>query len=73
MRNIVWVCFWVLFFLHQDFWYWNDPTILFGFLPIGLAWHVGFSLACAVLWIAATKYAWPEEIETWAQESVAKD
>jgi hypothetical protein len=27
------------FLLHQDFWLWDDPTVLLGFLPIGLAYH----------------------------------
>lgn len=73
MRNLIWVGFWVLFVLHQDFWYWNDATLCFGFLPIGLAWHVGFSLACSLFWIAAMKYAWPEEIEAWAAESTERE
>jgi hypothetical protein len=68
MRTMVWIGFWVLLVLHQDFWNWNDSTIWFGFLPVGLAWHVGFSLACSALWIVATKFAWPDDIEAWAEE-----
>ncbi len=29
----------VLGLLHQDFWFWDDPTLIFGFLPVGLAYH----------------------------------
>ena len=47
--------------LHQDFWFRDDPTILFGFLPIGLAYHAGYTLTAAALWWAALWWAWPAE------------
>ena len=64
----IWIVFVVLFFLHQDVWYWDDRTLVFGFLPIGLAYHALFSIAAALLWAAALKWAWPSEIEAWAEE-----
>ena len=64
----IWIVFVVLFFLHQDVWYWDDRTLVFGFLPIGLAYHALFSIAAALLWAAALKWAWPSEIEVWAEE-----
>lgn len=66
-RRAVWAAFGVLFLLHHDFWNWADRTLLGGWLPIGLAWHVGFSLAAALLWAAAVRWAWPEEVEQWAE------
>ncbi len=28
--------------LHQDFWWWDDGhTLVFGFMPVGLAYHAG--------------------------------
>ena len=68
MRKLIWIIFWLLFLLHHDFWWWGDRSIVLGFLPIGLAWHVGFSIAASLLWVAAIKYAWPTEIEAWAEE-----
>jgi hypothetical protein len=68
VRKFTWVLFWVLFLLHHDFWWWSDPTVLFGFLPIGMAWHVGFSVATAMFWLMALRYAWPSEIEHWAEQ-----
>jgi hypothetical protein len=61
MRTAVWGLILLLIVLHQDFWFWTDATIVFGFLPVGLAYHIGLSLAAAVVWWLATMYAWPIE------------
>lgn len=66
MKRALWPAVIVLALLHHDFWFWNDTRLVFGFLPIGLAWHVGFSIAAGILWALASKYAWPEEIEQFA-------
>ena len=68
MRRVVWGLVILLGLLHWDFWYWDDRTLLFGFMPIGLAYHAAFSLACAVVWFLAVRYAWPTELEAWADE-----
>lgn len=70
---LVWAAFALLFVLHQDSWWWGDGTLVLGWLPIGLAWHVGFSLAAGLLWVAANRWAWPYEIEAWADESPADE
>lgn len=61
MKLVVWVLVLALIVLHQDNWYWDDATLVFGFLPIGLFYHALLSLACAVTWYLATKFAWPLE------------
>ena len=38
-RKLVYVGIVLLFVLHQDFWLWEDTTLVFGFIPIGLAYH----------------------------------
>jgi hypothetical protein len=58
----------MLFVLHHDFWWWNDASVVLGFVPIGLAWHSLFSLLSAGLWMLALKYAWPADVEAWAEE-----
>ncbi|XZE18556.1 DUF3311 domain-containing protein [Pirellulaceae bacterium SH449] len=73
MRNGVWILFVVLFVLHHDFWWWNDSTMVLGILPIGLAWHAGFSIAASVFWVLAIRYAWPSEVERWAEEADNSD
>lgn len=49
--------------LHQDFWWWNDPTPVLGFLPIGLAWHILLSVLSGVAWWLVTRHCWPEDLE----------
>ena len=67
-RTMILIGFVVLFVLHHDFWFWDNRTLVFGFLPIGLAYHALFSIAAAGLWFAALKLAWPDELEAWADE-----
>jgi len=62
------LAFVALFLLHHDFWNWNNHTLVLGFLPIGLAYHVGYSLAAGLFWFLVTKYAWPHSIEKWADQ-----
>ena len=68
-NKIIWIIFIALFILHQDVWFWDDQRLVFGFMPVGLAYHAGFSIAAALLWAAAVKWAWPSDIEVWADES----
>jgi hypothetical protein len=49
--------------LHQDFWLWTDKTLVFGFLPIGLAYHALYSLVAAFTMWLLVRFAWPKEIE----------
>jgi hypothetical protein len=67
-RRLVAVLAAALFVLHQDFWWWDNRTLVFGFLPIGLFYHAMFSLSAGLLWALANKVAWPEHIEEWAAE-----
>lgn len=50
--------------LHQDFWNWDKAEpLLFGFVPIGLAYHAAYSLAAAALMWIFVKFAWPKHLE----------
>ena len=40
----------VITVLHFDFWNWETTSVVFGFLPTGLAWQAGISLAAAAGW-----------------------
>ncbi len=62
-RTWMWGMFAALLVLHHDWWFWTDGTLLLGFLPIGLAYHMLISLAAAGLWLWACFYAWPHELE----------
>ncbi len=62
-RTLMWLLFAVLVVLHHDWWFWTDGTLLFGFVPVGLGYHMLVSIAAAVLWGWASWYAWPPELE----------
>lgn len=64
MRKIVPLLLVLLAILHQDYWWWNsvDPLV-FGFVPIGLAYHAGVSVVAACLWALAVKYCWPKDVD----------
>jgi hypothetical protein len=53
----------LLFLLHQDWWLKNDGTLVMGFLPATLAYHMGFVIAAAIGWLLVIKFAWPEGLE----------
>lgn len=49
--------------LHQDNWFWEDDTLVFGFMPIGLFYHACISVAASAMWFWATRSCWPAEAE----------
>jgi hypothetical protein len=54
-----------VYFLHQDFWNWKKAEpLVFGFLPVGLAYHAGYSIIAALLMAVLVKFAWPKHLET---------
>ena len=57
---------WVLivFALHQDFWNWSKAgPLLFGMLPPGLTYHLGYSVLAAVTMALLVKFAWPDGLD----------
>lgn len=62
MRVLVYGLLVLLAIVHQDYWWWDkiDPLV-FGFVPIGLAYHAGVSIVAAILWAMAVKYCWPAD------------
>ena len=67
-KKAVYLALLVLAVLHQDFWFWDDSTLLFGFLPVGLAYHAVYSLVAALLWYLALVFAWPSDAEAFAEQ-----
>ena len=50
--------------LHQDVWFWRTARpLLFGFIPVGLAYHAFFTLATALLMAVLVRLAWPGRLE----------
>jgi hypothetical protein len=53
-----------LYVLHQDFWNWDQAQpLIFGFMPIGLAYHAAYSCAASALMWVFVKLAWPAHLE----------
>jgi hypothetical protein len=54
-----------MYALHQDFWFWRDARpLVFGVLPIGLAYHAAYTIAvCAMLaWLV--RRHWPAHLDS---------
>ena len=64
MKALVYALLVCLAIIHQDFWWWDHyEPLVFGFLPIGLAFHAAVSVAAAVLWALAVKHCWPADVD----------
>ena len=54
----------VLYVLHQDIWFWRTARpLVFGFVPIGLAYHAAYSVAAALVLAVLVRFAWPAHLE----------
>ena len=72
-RRLMWIFFAVLVVLHHDWWFWHNGTLVFGFMPIGLAYQILISLAASALWGWAAFNAWPEHFDKLTIGLPAKD
>jgi hypothetical protein len=62
----------VVYVLHQDFWNWKEAyPLVFGFLPIGLAYQAGYSILASGMMAVLVWAAWPKHLED--VESEVKD
>lgn len=61
-RYAVYAALFVAYLLHNDVWLWDDPSMLLG-LPVGLTYHVGYSLLAALMMFVLVRLAWPDELE----------
>ena len=52
------------FALHQDVWFWRDARpLVFGILPVGLAYHAAYTLAVSALMAVLVRRYWPSHLE----------
>jgi uncharacterized membrane protein len=63
MKTVLWILIAILIVAHQDFWNWNDGTLVLGFIPIGLAYHMGISLGAGIVWFLMVNLAWPKQLD----------
>ena len=59
MKRVIAILVIALMIAHQDLWYWNDDSMVLGFMPIGLFYHACLSMAAALVWWLACQFAWP--------------
>lgn len=60
MRALIFGLIVLLSVAHQDFWWrYDHQTLVLGFIPLTLAYHIGVSIAASVLWGLACVYCWP--------------
>jgi hypothetical protein len=57
-KNVLYTLIVIVFFLHNDLWFWNNPTLFLG-IPIGLFYHIIYCLTASILMILLIKFAWP--------------
>ena len=70
MRRLLLLLVAVVYLLHQDLWLWREARpLVFGFLPVGLAYHAGYCLVVALLMWALTRVAWPAHLEQAAPDA----
>ena len=51
--------------VHQDLWNWKKAEpLVFGFLPVGLAYHAAYSVLAAITMALLVKFAWPKHLES---------
>ena len=68
-RSLLVIAIIALYLLHQDFWFWRAAApIVLGFLPVGLFYHVCYTLVISALMWALVKYAWPSRLDESAGE-----
>jgi hypothetical protein len=53
----------VVLILHHDTWNWTNKSLVFGFLPLGLAYHAGYTLLAAGTMAVLVKFLWPKELD----------
>jgi len=61
-RPLLYAALVILLLLHNDLWLWDDASLLLG-LPVGMTYHIGYSLAAFLLFLLLVKFAWPRHLE----------
>ena len=57
----IWVA--LVLLLHQDIWNWKDRSLVFGSIPIGLAYHAGYAILAAITMALLVRFLWPGHLE----------
>jgi hypothetical protein len=63
IRRLLLAALFLVFVLHNDFWQWDDPTLVWG-LPVGLTYHIVYCLVATLLMWLLVRFAWPAELHS---------
>ncbi len=58
-KKLVFAFLVALFILHQDFWLRDNASLVLGFIPASLAYHMVFTVLAALGWYLVVRFAWP--------------
>lgn len=54
----------MMYVLHQDFWFWTEARpLVFGFLPIGLFYHVAYVVVASLVMWGLVTFFWPSHLD----------
>ena len=67
VRWILYMSLFILYLLHNDLWFWDNPSLVLG-MPVGLFYHAMFCLAASSLMVLIVSYAWPKHLEARKQK-----
>jgi hypothetical protein len=68
IKNILYLVVLIVYLLHNDLWFWNNPTIIMG-IPVGLFYHLIYCFIASILLFLLIKFAWPKFVEEVDQDS----
>ena len=68
IKNILYLVILIVYILHNDLWFWNNPTIIMG-IPVGLFYHLIYCFIASILLFLLIKFAWPKIVEEVDQDS----
>lgn len=63
MRVVLGLWIVAMIFLHHDLWNWQSRELVFGILPIGLAYQAFYAILAMVTMALLVKFAWPSHLE----------
>ncbi len=58
MRKLLFIALLLFYLLHNDLWLWVDHRLVLG-LPVGLTYHIAYSLLAMVWMYLLVRFAWP--------------
>ena len=59
--------------LHHDWWLWDNSDLVLGIVPMGMAYHMAYTVAVSVFWACVVIWAWPRNAESMEPEGEAAE